>query len=313
MKVLYLGSPDFSVYGLEALLKSGHEVMAVVSRPDKCQGRKKELRPTALKAKALEQNLPVYTPVNVNDSAFLEIARELSADVIVVSAFGGILKKELLELCPYSVLNIHGSLLPFYRGASPMNAVLRDGRTETGITIMYMNEGLDEGDILMAEALPIGANENFSSLKQRMGLLGGGLLLESLNLLENGEAPRIPQDHEKATYCQLLTREDECIIWEKEGLAIHNQIRSLSWEPGAFTYLTGQPFKILETIFEPTSNIEPAGTIVRFDKKKGVACAVNGGYLWLLTVKPQGKKVMKAADWYRGLRVNEKLSFTTEA
>ncbi len=312
MKVIYMGSPDFSVYGLDALMESGHEVVAAVSRADKSQGRKKQLRPTALKARALERGLPVYTPENVNDFAFYETVKELQADVIVVSAFGGILKKELLEVCPYGVINIHGSLLPLYRGASPMNAVLCDGQKETGITIMYMNEGMDAGDILMMEALSIDVNENFTSLKQRLGVLGGELIVKSLDLLEKGEAPRIPQDHERATYCQLLTREDERILWQKEGLAIHNQIRSLSLAPGAFTYLNKQPFKILTTVFEAADSKETAGSIVTFDKKKGVACAVKGGYLWLLRVKPQGKKEMSASDWYRGLHLPEKMRFTTE-
>ncbi|HMM05601.1 MAG TPA: methionyl-tRNA formyltransferase [Clostridiales bacterium] len=312
MKVIYMGSPDFSVYGLKALMESGHDLVAAVSRGDKSQGRKKQLRPTALKSKALELGISVYTPENVNDPAFYETLRGLEADVIVVSAFGGILKKELLELCPYGVINIHGSLLPLYRGASPMNAVLRDGQKETGITIMYMNEGMDAGDILMMEALPIGVNENFTSLKQRMGVLGGELIVKSLDLLKKGEAPRIAQDHERATYCQLLTREDERIHWQNEGLSIHNQIRSLSLTPGAFTYWDRQPFKILTTVFETADSRETAGTIVAFDKKKGVACAVAGGYLWLLSVKPQGKKEMSAIDWYRGLHLHEKPRFTTE-
>lgn len=312
MRVIYMGSPDFSVYGLDALAESDHEIVAAVSRADKMKGRKKQLLPTELKKRAIELNIPVYTPENVNEQVFLDELRSLKADVIVVSAFGRILKAEILRMCPFGVINIHGSLLPLYRGASPMNAVLRDGQKETGITMMYMNEGMDEGDILMRESLAIGENENFTSLKRRMGLLGGDLLIKSLALLKAGKAPRIPQEHEKATYCQLLTREDEKILWDQEGRQIHNQIRSLSLEPGAFTYFQKLPFKILETVFESSNSAETPGGIVRFDKKQGVACAVKGGVLWLLKVKPQGKKEMSAADWYRGLRVNEKLSFTTE-
>jgi methionyl-tRNA formyltransferase len=312
MKVIYMGSPDFSVYGLDSLVKSSHKVVAAVSRVDKIKGRKKQLQPTALKKRALELNIPVYTPENVNDPAFLEELKSYNADVIVVSAFGRILKSELLELCSYGVINIHGSLLPLYRGASPMNAVLRDGQKETGITIMYMNEGMDEGDIMIMKSLSIGDNENYSSLKERMGILGGNLIVESLHMLEEGKAPRIAQDHNKATYCQLLTRDDEKIHWDEDGQQIHNQIRSLSLEPGAFTYFQTMPFKILETVFEASNSKETPGSIVRFEKKKGVACAVKNGYLWLKSVKPQGKKEMNAADWYRGLRVNELLSFTTE-
>ena len=312
MRVIYMGSPEFSVYGLDALMESSHEVIAVVSRVDKVKGRKKQLLPTALKKRGLELGLPVYTPENVNDASFLEELKALNADVIVVSAFGRILKKELLELLPYGVLNIHGSLLPAYRGASPMNAVLRNGEKETGITIMYMSEGMDEGDILKMESLPIGENENFDSLRERMGLLGGRMIVECLDLLENGDAPRISQDHQKATYCQLLTREDERIHWEDDGRAIHNQIRSLSSEPGAYTFLCGAPFKLIRTVFEPGASEEEPGTVLRAEKKKGVAVAVKGGTLYLVSVKPQGKKEMNANDWYRGLHEKVTLKFSTE-
>lgn len=312
MKIIYMGSPEFSVYGLNALAESHHEIVAAVSREDKIKGRKKQLQPTALKARALELGIPVYTPKNVNAPEFLDELKTLNADVIVVSAFGRILKKEILELLPYGVLNIHGSLLPYYRGASPMNAVLSDGQKETGITIMYMNEGMDEGDILKMESLAIGEDENFDSLRDRMGILGGKMIVECLDLLAAGTAPRIPQEHEKATYCQLLTREDERIRWDRPGIEIHNQIRSLSSEPGAYTFLQGTPFKLIHTSFEKGEQESAAGTILSADKKKGVSVAANGGTLYLKTVKPQGKKEMNANDWYRGIREKDSLSFTTE-
>lgn len=312
MKVIYMGSPEFSVYGLNALAESHHEVIAAVSRVDKIKGRKKQLQPTALKQRALELGIPVYTPDNVNAPEFLEELKGLGADVIVVSAFGCILKKDLLELLPYGVLNIHGSLLPYYRGASPMNAVLADGQKETGITIMYMSEGMDEGDILKMEALPIDIDENFDSLRDRMGVLGGKMITECLDLLAEGTAPRIAQDNDKATYCQLLTRDDERIRWEKDGFTIHNQIRSLSSEPGAYTYLQGTPFKLICTSFEETEQKEEPGIVLGADKKKGVSVAVKGGILYMQSVKPQGKKEMNANDWYRGIREKDGLRFTTD-
>ena len=309
MKIIYMGSPDFSVYGLNALAASHHEIVAVVSREDKIKGRKKQLQPTDVKKRALELNLPVYTPKNVNDAAFLEELKTLDADIIVVSAFGRILKSEILNLLPYGVLNIHGSLLPYYRGASPMNAVLANGEKETGITIMYMNEGMDEGDILKSEVLAIDEDETFGVLKQRMGELGGKMIVECLDLLAAGNAPRIRQDHEQASYCQLLTREDERIDWNRSGREIHNQIRSLSPEPGAYTYLNHTPFKIIETHFEPGNQVEFSGTVLKADKKTGVAVGVKDGILRLKKVKPQGKKEMNANDWYRGLHTSEPLKF----
>ncbi len=313
MKVIFMGSPDFSVYGLEALDRSHHEIVSVVSRVDKAKGRKKVLQPTAVKKRALELGYPVFTPENVNDSAFLEELKKTDADVIVVSAFGRILKKEILELFPFGVINIHGSLLPEYRGASPMNAVLCDGRSETGITIMYMNEGMDEGDILSVGKLDIGENETFDALKERMGKLGGEMIVSALSDLEAGTAPRVPQDHAKATYCQLLTRENERISWDKPGKDIHNQIRSLSADPGAFSYLRGDPFKLIETTFEETDVFRGLpGEIFGFEKKIGVGVGVKGGILWLKRVKPLGKKEMNAVDWYRGVRDPEGLRFTSE-
>lgn len=309
MKIIYMGSPDFSVYGLDALAKSHHEIVAVVSREDKIKGRKKQLQPTDVKKRAMELNLPVYTPKNVNDAEFLQEMKSLNADLIVVSAFGRILKTELLHLLPYGVLNIHGSLLPYYRGASPMNAVLANGEKETGITIMYMNEGMDEGDILKAESLSIDEDETFGILKQRMGELGGKMIVECLDLLASGNAPRICQNNAEASYCQLLTREDERIDWHCSGWEIHNQVRSLSPEPGAYTFFNNTPFKIIETHFEPGPQSELSGMILSFDKKLGVAVAVKDGILRLKKVKPQGKKEMNANDWYRGIHDKVNLRF----
>lgn len=302
MNVIYMGSPEFSVFGLEALIGSHHNVVAAVSREDKIKGRKRQLQPTAVKKKCLELGIPVLTPKDINSKEFLEEIRQFNADVIVVSAFGRILKKDILNLFPYGVINIHGSLLPAYRGASPMNAVLHDGCSETGITIMYMNEGMDEGDILKEEAIPIGENETFDSLMPRMGKLGGKLITECLDLLAENRAPRIKQKDAEATYCELLTRDDERIDWNFPGLDIHNQVRSLSSEPGAYTYYCGTVFKIIETNFEmvPENDSSEFGHILFSDKKKGVAVAVKDGILFLRKVKPQGKNIMSANDWFRG-------------
>lgn len=316
MKIIYMGSPAFAVYGLNALYQGGHEIKAVVTREDKARGRKKQLQPTPVKARSLELGIPVYTPSDVNDPAFIEILKETGAEVIVVSAFGRLLKSELLSAFPLGVINIHGSLLPQYRGASPMNAALRDGRMKTGITIMYLNEGMDEGDICLKGELEIGEDENFASLCHRMGELGGSLILEALAKIEQGTAPRIPQNHEAATYCQLMTREDEKISWSQKGNSIHNQIRSLSPEPGAYTYFNGEVIKLIVSHWENDDRCEfddAPGKILFMDKRKGVAVKAQGGILWLKEVKPAGKKQMKANDWYRGLRNKEMAVFTDDS
>ncbi|MEE0776409.1 MAG: methionyl-tRNA formyltransferase [Bacillota bacterium] len=312
MKIIYMGSPEFAVYGLNALYNAGHEIKAVITREDKIRGRKKQPQPTAVKARAMELGLTVYTPSNVNDSDFIATLKDTGAELIIVSAFGRLLKSEILSALPLGVLNIHGSLLPKYRGASPMNAVLRDGESETGITIMYLNEGMDEGDICLKGSLEIGEDENFASLSQRMGELGGQLIVEALELMERGNAPRIPQNHEEATYCQLMTREDEKISWQCDGKAIHNQIRSLSPEPGAYTHLNGDVVKLIASHWEPITVEGTPGQILSMDKKNGVAVCSLGGILWLQEVKPAGKKTMRATDWYRGLRQKESAVFTDD-
>lgn len=314
MKVVYMGSPEFALFGLQALHESKHEIVAVVTREDKVKGRKKQLCPTMVKTAAEELGYTVYTPKNPNDGDFLDILKSLDADIIVVSAYGKILKWDILSLYKYGAINIHGSLLPLYRGASPINSVIINGEKETGVTIMFMDEGMDEGDICIKKPLSIGENENFAELRDRMGILGGKGLIEALTLIEKGVAPRTRQSKCHATYCAPLTREDEKISWHQDGRLIHNRIRGLAPEPGAYTYLGKDIVKILETRFEEDcekgENREIYGTILGMDKKKGVSVSVNGGVLWLLTVKPAGKKGMSSQDWFRGLRKSEELRFT---
>ncbi len=312
MKVIYMGSPEFALYGLEAINNSSHEIVAVITREDKAKGRKKILEPTVVKKRALELGLPVYTPKNPNDAAFLTELSSLGADIIVVSAYGKMLKWDLLTLVPYGAMNIHGSLLPLYRGASPINTAIRNGEATTGVTIMYMDEGMDEGDICLKGSVPIEENDNFVTLRDKMGLTGGKLIVDALDLVAKGVAPRYRQSKSKATYCSLLTREDEKLNWQADIDSLYNHIRSLAPEPGAYTYLNGEVVKIIETRRERREHNYDSGRIVGSCKKQGVQVAARGGWLWLLRVKPAGKKAMNALDWYRGLRNTDELYFTTE-
>lgn len=310
MKVIYMGSPEFALYGLEAINQSSHEIVAVVSREDKAKGRKKIPQATAVKKRSLELGLKVFTPPNPNEPEFLQELSALNGDIIVVSAYGKILKWDLLTLVPYGAMNIHGSLLPFYRGASPINTAIRNGEKTTGVTVMYMDEGMDEGDICLKKSVTIENDDNFATLRDKMGEVGGRLIVEALDLVEKGVAPRYRQSRSKATYCQLLTREDEKINWETSVDKLHDHIRSIAPEPGAFTYLRGEVIKITQTRWEVCSHDYPSGKIIGTDKKKGVQVGADGGFLWLLKVKPAGKKEMNALDWYRGLRDKEDIAFT---
>lgn len=312
MRIIYMGSPEFALFGLNALAQSHHVIVGVVTREDKIKGRKKLPLPTVVKTRSEELGLKVFTPKNPNEGEFLEEIKKLNADIIVVSAYGKILKSEILAMPKYGVMNIHGSLLPLYRGASPINSAIKNGDTKTGITIMYLDEGMDEGDICLKKTLEIGENENFDSLRDRMGALGGEMLIEALELIEKGSAPRIRQRKDAATYCNLMTRDDELINWQQNLGEIHNHIRSISPNPGAFTYFGKEPIKILETTKEFAEYTGKPGEFLGAQKNQGVQIGANGGYLWLITVKPAGKKAMKALDWYRGLRNTENIKFTNE-
>ncbi len=311
MKIIYMGSPEFALYGLETINNSDHEIVAVVTREDKIKGRKKRPEPTVVKKRSLELGLPVYTPQNPNDPEFLQELAALDADVIVVSAYGKLLRWDLLSLTPYGALNIHGSLLPLYRGASPINTAIRKGEKTTGVTIMYMDEGMDTGDICLKKSVNIEEEDNYFTLRDKMGEAGGKLIIEALDLIAKGVAPRYRQSKTKATYCRLLCREDERINWREDIDSIYNHIRSIAPEPGAYTYLRGEPIKLIETRREHQEHDYAPGTILEAEKNKGVRVAAAGGWLWLTAVKPAGKKEMKALDWYRGLHDRETLIFKT--
>lgn len=302
MNILFLGSPAFAVTILNALAVSDHRLVAVVTGEDKPRGRHRTPQPTAVKARAEELLLPVHAVTDVNDASLLETVKSYGAEAAVVASFGKLLKQPWLTAFPYGCINVHGSLLPAYRGATPIQSALREGRQETGITIMQMSEALDAGDMYLQRALAIDADENYGSLHDRLGRLGGEMIVEVLTALPTGSLTAKPQDEVAATYCTVLTRNDELIDWQKPGAAIHNQIRSLSPAPGAVAYWGDNALKILATTFEAGVTSAAAGTLLGLDKRAGVAVAVKGGILWLREVKPAGKKAMAAQAWYNGLR-----------
>lgn len=311
MKTVFMGSPDFALMVLDALVASDHEVVAVVSGEDKPKGRKRVITPTPVKARAESLGIPVFTPARLDDATFLESFQSVGADVAVVASFGKLLKRELLDSFAYGCVNVHGSLLPAYRGATPIQSAIADGLKETGITIMDMDVKLDAGDMYCQQSLGIGEDETYGSLHDRLGRLGGELVVEALTKLEAGTLFKTPQDDAAATYCTVLRREDEIIDWFKPGVAIHNRIRSLSPQPGAVAYRDNAAIKLLRTSFEDGNTPAAVGTILSSDKQKGVAVAVDGGILWLKEVQPAGKKLMDGDAWYRGLR-DRNLNFETK-
>ncbi len=314
MRVVFMGTPDFAVTTLQALIGSGHQVAAVISQPDKPFGRKAELRPTPVKAAAEAAGIPVFQPQRLRDPSFTEQLEQLAPDVIVVAAYGKIIPAFILELPRYGCLNVHASLLPKYRGAAPIQWAILDGETETGVTIMQMNEGLDTGDILSTAKVPIAENETGGSLFDKLAAEGGRLLVETLRQVENGAVRPQQQPQDSPTpYARMITKEDGQIDWSRDAAVIERQVRALDPWPGAYTRLNGKFFKILQSHVlqvpaEPETNSEECDKIqedvqpgsVLGAGREGIDVCTGSGVLRITEVQLEGKKRMEAADFLRG-------------
>jgi len=253
--ILFMGTPEFALTSLEKLVQKNYDIVAVVTQPDRPKGRGKQLVAPPVKGAAERYNIPVLQPPRVKDPSFLETLKQLSPDLIVVAAFGQILPKNVLDFPPLGCINVHPSLLPRYRGAAPINWTLIHGETRTGVTIMYMDEGLDTGDILLQEETPVDPEETFGQLHDRLAPLGADLLIQAIQLLEAHQAPRRPQENSLSCYAPMLKKEDGLIRWDEEVSTIVNRIRGLSPSPCAYTFLDGKALKIFAAagIEEPVS------------------------------------------------------------
>jgi methionyl-tRNA formyltransferase len=303
MRILFLGTGDIGVPSLEMLLASPeHQVVAVVTQPDKPAGRRLELRASAIKTTALAHGLEVLQPAKIREPAVLERLRGFGLELIVVMAYGQILPRALLDLPSVACLNLHASLLPRHRGAAPIQAAIESGDRETGITVMYMAEGLDTGDILLERPLPIGEAETGGALHDRLGALAPAALAAALALLAEGRAPRIPQEESAATYAGRLTREHGHIFWNRPAQEIARKIRALNPWPSAYTLLPGaegpRKLKVFSATFLPGAAGAP-GEVLRADHE-GMLVAAEGGGLLLGEVQLDGKRRMAAADFLRG-------------
>lgn len=305
MRILFMGTPDFALFSLKALCASNHTVVGVVTQPDKPKGRGYMMIPPPVKAWAAEQGLPVYQPETLKGPDFLALLGELAPDVIVVAAYGKILNRRVLGFPKYGCINVHGSLLPKYRGAAPMQRAILDGETETGVTIMKMAAGLDTGDMYRKVVVPIGENDNFETVHDAMGKAGASLLLTVLADLEAGIAVAEPQDGSLATYAEKIEKEDCLINFAASVHTVHNQIRGLSPIPLAFTHTPdGKLLKVTESRVSRVGDPGAApGTVVGCGKTIEVACA--DGVVALLTVLPEGKKAMPAAAYLNGRKLAE--------
>lgn len=304
MKILFMGTPDFAVFTLRALIDTGHEICAVVTQPDKPRGRGYAMTPPPVKVCAAEAGIPVLQPATLRDE---HIAAELAGyapQVIVVVAYGKILPKNILDLPPYGCINLHGSLLPEYRGAAPMQRAILDGKPVTGVTTMYMAEGMDTGDMLLRREISIEESDNFEDIHDKLGKIGAVLMLETLEKLEAGTLTPVPQDDSLATYAAKITKDDCLVCFDTDARTVHNRIRGLSPIPLAFTHTPdGKLLKLVSArIAEEDQAHDTPGEILSLED--GITVACRTGSVTVTGVLPEGKGRMNACDYVRGRRLS---------
>ena len=308
MRVVFMGTPDFAVQSLNALVDAGHEVTAVITQPDRPKGRGNKMAFPEVKTRALELGLPVHQPDSVKDGAFLELLKSYDPEVIVVVAFGRILPQAVLDLPPYGCVNVHGSLLPEYRGAAPIQRAVLDGRKETGVTTMRMDIGMDTGDMLMQATLPITDEDTTGTMFDKLAELGGKVLIDTLAGLENGTVVPVKQDDSKATHAARILKDDEVIRWEDSAEKIFCQIRGLSPAPGAYTWWNGERLKLWKARISDRETGKAPGTVVAISKN-ALTVQTGKGCLEVLELQPAGKKAMPAQAFSNGAGVAEGIVF----
>lgn len=307
MKIVFIGTSEFGIPALRALVRSKeHIAVAVVTQPDRPAGRGQKMTPSKIKEEALKLRLKIYQPEKIRQKSAIEQIRYHKPDVIVVAAYGQILPKEVLEIPTKACLNIHASLLPKYRGASPIQAALAKGDSETGVTIMWMDEGLDTGDILLQEKLTIRSHDTAGVLHEKLSELGAKALLKALDLIGKGKAPRVKQDNSQAVITKKLEKNDGEIDWNKTKREIFYHIRAMNPWPSAYTWVPDgnerKMLKIFSTIISRRAQGKP-GEILRIDKH-GILVAAKKGGLLLREVQLEGKKRMSAAEFARGFNLS---------
>lgn len=305
MKVIFMGTPDFAVGTLEALIEAGHEVVLAVTQPDKPKGRGKEMQYTPVKECALKHDIPVFQPIRVREAECIEELRKYNADIMVVVAFGQILPKEILEMCTYGCVNVHASLLPKYRGSAPIQWAIIDGEEVTGVTTMQMDEGLDTGDMLLKTEIPIEPKETGGSLFDKLAQAGAKLCVETLEALQNGTVTPIPQGETTTAYAKMLDKQLGDINWNKTAVEIERLIRGLTPWPSAYTNWNDKVMKIWDAeVSDIDVEMEDAkpGTIVKVEKD-AFYVQTGEGLLKVCELQIPGKKRMDAGAFLRGYQV----------
>ena len=310
MKIVFMGTPDFAAGALQALIAAGHEITAVVTQPDKAKGRSRELQFPPVKECAIKYGIPVFQPVKIKTPEAVAQLKSYEADIYVVAAFGQILSQEILDIPKYGCLNIHASLLPRYRGASPIQHVIIDGEKETGITIMQMDAGLDTGDMLYQKKVTISSEDTFETLHDKLMVLGGETIVEALPLLVEGKLVPKKQKNEESCYASLIHKEMGIIDFEKSAVEVDRLIRGMNPWPSAYTFYRGKQLKVWKAVpvlKEEGEKAQP-GCVLKLAKDSfDVACA--DGAIRILELQLEGKKRMSTHDFLLGVKpeIGEKL------
>lgn len=303
MRLVFMGSPEFAIPCLEKLVQSRHEMASVVTVSDKPKGRGRKLSESPVKRFAREHDLKILTPGSLKDEGFVQALRELSPDLMVVVAFR-ILPEVVFTIPPKGTVNLHASLLPRYRGAAPINWAIMNGETKSGLTTFYIKKKVDTGNVIMQRELEIGKEETFGELHDRMAQLGAEVLLETVDLIEKGEAKAIRQDDSQATPAPKITPEHCRIDWSRKATEIKNQMRGLAPSPGAFALFRGKILKVFKAqVVEDRSSSGDLGEVVETEKKESLQVRAGSGILSLLEVQPEGKRRMTIGEFVRGYRV----------
>lgn len=303
MKIMFMGTPEIAATCLKKLIDDGKEIAAVITREDKPRGRGNVMTPTPVKSLALENGIDVYTPKTLCDEDFSALLAKVSPDLIVVVAYGKILPKSVIDFPKYGCVNVHVSLLPKYRGAAPMQRAIMDGERETGVTIMYMDEGLDTGDIIVAESFPITEEDDFESVHDRSAELGARLLSETVDAISNQSVTRTKQDDTLASYAKKVGKEDAKIDFSLDAKTASCRIRGVTPIPGAFAYLNGKMLKLCKVKAVAASGNPGEVIDVNSVGEGSITVAFGSGALLVSSVIPEGKGKMSAGDFVRGRKI----------
>ena len=299
MRIVFFGTPDFAAVSLKKLISENYEVVGVFAQPDKPSGRKMEITFSPVKQTAIDNNIPVFQPAKMRDGTALEILKSLRPDICVVVAYGRIIPEDMLTLPPYGMINVHGSLLPQYRGAAPIQWSVLNGDTEAGVTTMYLDAGMDTGDIIYSEATLVGEFETSGELYDRLAAMGAELLIRTLKDIENGTAPRTPQNHDKATYVKMLDKTMCPTDFSGTPRNVVKHIYGLQPWPTATAEFGGETLKLFAAQYTGHRTDAAAGTVVGTDGGIEVACG-NGETVLITELQAPGKKRMNAVDYLRG-------------